>query len=291
MAFLWRWPCFVFLLEADLRRAQEEALWLASIRERYHDRTSRWKSAQAIQQLKREAQEAGLRLPPVLMIAVSGFIVGAVALSLAEQSAWFGVPVSLGLTILVTVLFIRSRAKKRKYQFLQVFVREAMPIIITTLRATDRFDEALMDVTQIARHPTLRREFQLMTQSWRGLRITPEEAFVLAAERWGIQELIQLAHATAVATKYQADRAKLWLRFRDQIERDEDKRRVLRAKTLAGRRNGLIYAGLMVSMFGLAYPRVHQYMTPFARDGFWIVLIILIGCTWWIWRIGEVMEV
>ena len=91
--------------------------------------------------------------------------------------------------------------------------------------------------------------------------------------------------------KYRANLAELWLKYREQIERDEDERRKLRAKTLAGRRNGLIYSGIVVAMFGLAYPRAHPYMTSIANVGFWVVLLILLACTWAIWRAGEVMEV
>ncbi|AEJ44287.1 type II secretion system F family protein [Alicyclobacillus acidocaldarius] len=280
-----------FFIEADLRRAHEETLWLSSIRERYQDTSSKIQRFKALQRLRFEAQEAGIRMSALLPMAVFAFVALSVLLSFAEKSVLFGVLVSLGGTIAGAVTWIRSRYKKQKYRFLQSIVREAIPIVITTLRATDRLDEAFEDVARIARSPILRREFQLITQSWRGLRITPEQAFVLAASRWEIEEMVQLAKATEVATRYQADRAQLWLRFRDQIERDEDKRRVLRAKTLAGRRNGLIYAGIVLSMFGLVYPRAQAYMTTFAKDGFWITLLILIGCTWWIWRTGEVIEV
>ncbi|MCL6445772.1 MAG: hypothetical protein K6T83_20375, partial [Alicyclobacillus sp.] len=108
---------------------------------------------------------------------------------------------------------------------------------------------------------------------------------------WGVEEIRQLARLTEEAVRYHADLAELWLRFRHQVERDEDKRRTLRAKTLAGRRNGLIYAGIVVAMFGVAYPRVQAYMTQAVRAGFWVVLMVMLACTWAIWRAGEVIEV
>ncbi|ACV58228.1 type II secretion system F family protein [Alicyclobacillus acidocaldarius] len=277
-----------FFMEADLRKAHQESLWMASIRERY--RPVR-RPIPALERLTYEMREGGVR--PGILIAgtVIGFAVGAIVLSFAEKSVVFGILVSLAASVAVAVGWIRRRYRKQRRALFDAILREAMPIAITTLRATNRLEAAFEDVARIARDKRLKTEFDMLAKTWRGLRVTPEQALMLAASRWEIEEIVQLAKATEEATKYHADLAELWLKYREQIERDEDKRRKLRAKTLAGRRNGLIYAGIVVSMFGLAYPRVQRYMTPLAHIGFWVVLLIMLTCTWVIWRTGEVIEV
>lgn len=277
-----------FFIESDLRRAHREALWLASLRERYRQTKRR---LPALDRLVFEMREAGISGTRLTLIAVLAFVALSALLSMAEESLVFGVLVSLAAVAGGAVGWIRYRYRKRKQAFFDALLREAMPIAITTLRATNRLEAAFEDVASIARDKRVKSEFETLAKTWRGLRVTPEQALLLAASRWEIEEMVQLAKATEEAVKYHADLAELWIRYREQIERDEDKRRKLRAKTLAGRRNGLIYSGLVLAMFGLAYPRAHPYMTPLANTGFWVVLLILIACTWAIWRAGEVIEV
>lgn len=277
-----------FFIEADLRKAHQESLWLASVRERYRPIRKR---IPALERLAYEMREGGVHPVMLALMVILGFVLGAAVLSFAEKSVIFGTLVSLAGSLAFGVGWIRRQYRKRKRALFDAILREAMPIAITTLRATGRLEAVFEDVARIARDKLLRREFELLQNTWRGLRITPEQALMLAASRWEIEEMMQLAKATEEAVKYHADVAELWLKFREQIERDEEKRRRLRAKTLAGRRNGLIYAGIVVSMFGLAYPRVQSYMTPLAHVGFWIVLFIMLSCTWAIWRTGEGIEV
>ncbi|MCL6445417.1 MAG: hypothetical protein K6T83_18490 [Alicyclobacillus sp.] len=277
-----------FFMEADLRKAHQESLWLASIRERYRPVKRR---IPALERLAYEMREGGVKPGWFLTWAATGFSLGSVVISFAEESVLFGVLVSLAASVAGAIGWIRYRYRKRKRALFDALVREALPIAITTLRATNRLEAAFEDVARIARDKRLKTEFDMLAKTWRGLRVTPEQALMLAASRWEIEEMVQLAKATEEATKYHADLAELWLKYREQIERDEDKRRKLRAKTLAGRRNGLIYAGIVVSMFGLAYPRVQRYMTPLAHTGFWLVLFLMLTCTWIIWRTGEVIEV
>lgn len=277
-----------FFMEADLRKAHQESLWLATIRERYRPVKRR---IPALERLAYEMREGGVKPGWLLTWAATGFSLGSVVISFAEESVLFGVLVSLAASVAGTIGWIRYRYRKRKRALFDALVREALPIAITTLRATNRLEAAFEDVARIARDKRLKTEFDMLAKTWRGLRVTPEQALMLAASRWEIEDMVQLAKATEEATKYHADLAELWLKYREQIERDEDKRRKLRAKTLAGRRNGLIYAGIVVSMFGLAYPRVQRYMTPLAHTGFWLVLFLMLTCTWIIWRTGEVIEV
>jgi tight adherence protein B len=277
-----------FFIESDLRRAHREALWLASLRERYRQRKPR---LPALDRLAYEMKEAGISGARLVIVSAAVFVALSALLSLAEESVVFGVLVSLAAVTGGAVGWIRYRYRKRKQAFFDALLREAMPIAITTLRATNRLEAAFEDVASIARDKRVKSEFETLAKTWRGLRVTPEQALVLAASRWEIEEMVQLAKATEEAVKYHANLAELWIRYREQIERDEDKRRKLRAKTLAGRRNGLIYSGLVLAMFGLAYPRAHPYMTPLANTGFWVVLLILIACTGAIWRAGEVIEV
>ncbi|SFV06151.1 type II secretion system F family protein [Alicyclobacillus macrosporangiidus] len=277
-----------FFIESDLRRAHRESLWLASLRERYHPAKSR---IPALDRLAYETKEGAVNMTWLVLVSVAGFFVASVLLSLAEESVAFGILVSLAGTIGGAVGWIRYRYRKRKRVFFDSLLREAMPIAITTLRATNRLEAAFEDVASIARDKRVKEEFEALAKTWRGLHVTPEQALGLTAARWEIDEMVQLARATEEAVKYHANLAELWLKYREQIERDEDKRRKLRAKTLAGRRNGLIYSGIVVAMFGLAYPRAHPYMTPIANTGFWVVLLILLACTWAIWRAGEVIEV
>ncbi|MCL6548245.1 MAG: hypothetical protein K6T30_04975, partial [Alicyclobacillus sp.] len=193
-----------FFIESDLRRAHREALWQASLRERYGAPKRRFP---ALERFLYEAREAGVSLPALIGIAAFVFVVGALVVSWAEESASAGLVISLGGTLAGLVGYVRVRYRKRRSALFQAWLREAMPIAITTLRATGRLDSALEDAAALVRDRRLKAELQQLVAMWKGLHTVPEQAFGMAAERWGVEEIRQLARLTEEAVRYHADLA------------------------------------------------------------------------------------
>lgn len=272
-----------YFLYVDLKRVQIEKVWKSSIRGQFRvkHKLSFW------DEWVTRAKIAQVPLKNLLLLGITSLIILSILLTFAEESVIFGCIVSLAVVSVVFVGYVQHRYDQFKTTFTNAFFNEAVPIASHSLRASGQLESSFEEVAAIARNKRIVREFSDLAATWKQKGSTPADTFLTAALGWGVPEIVQLAVITKECLPYHTDLADLWLGFKAQVDADLQRKRMLLAKTRQGRRNGLIYSGIVVTLFAVAYPRLHVYLPYPALVGFWVALGIVLTGTFLIWRIGS----
>ena len=187
-----------------------------------------------------------------------------------------GIPLSLGLALLLYERHFARLARKRKEDMVHAFLRQGVERGVHVLVATGRLGDAFSRMADAVRYVPLQTRLRKLCDLVHSPQFaTPEDAFVHWAANLGIEDIAHFALATREARKYNVSLDELWLDMAEIQGKELEYRRRIRAETAHQRTGGMWFYGMLAGAFLVAYPFAAPHMSDLTRFLFWTTLAVM----------------
>lgn len=187
-----------------------------------------------------------------------------------------GIPLSLGLALLLYERHFARLARKRKEDMVHAFLRQGVERGVHVLVATGRLDDAFSRMADSVHDAPLQRRLRELCELGKTPQFaTPEDAFVHWAGDLGIDDISHFALATREARRYNVPLDELWLDMAEIQGKELEYRRRIRAETAHQRTGGVWFYGMLAGAFLVAYPFAAPHMSDLTRFLFWTTLAVM----------------